>query len=125
MQAVINFIQTYWTYISAGILILIEVLILILKKRPKSIDDFKSCLDQVINLVPHLILDAEHPGDGEKKKELVVAYALAMFKKLLNRDITDSEYHIVKEAVQEQVELILSTPQKKGAKDGEKKSSSI
>lgn len=70
-----------------------------------------------MNLVPHLILDAEHPGDGDRKKEVVVAYALAMFKKLLNRDITDSEYHIVKEAVQEQVELILSTPQKKGAQN--------
>lgn len=122
MQSVIDFIQTYWTYISAGILILIEVLILFLKKRPKTLDDFTHYLAQCLYHLPQFINDCEVPGHGDEKKNYVLAQAIGYMQVALGRGLSFSENRIVEENVLKQIEIVLSTPQKKGAQNVAKKS---
>lgn len=117
MQSVLDFLSTYWTYISAGIIILIEVLIVILKKRPITLDVFLDAVRQCVCNLPKMISYVEGPGHGDEKKEQVILYGLAYVSDLLHRDLTVSESKYVEATISEQIEKILSTPQKKGAQN--------
>lgn len=120
MENILNILKEWSPYILSGLIVVLDVLILLLKRRPKTIDDFMSCLDKVVSALPGLISKVERPGDGENKKALVVAYAFSLFKKSLGRDLSDGEYNLAKKAISEQIESILSTPQKKEVPDGAK-----
>lgn len=116
----LEFFKEWSPYIVSGLIVVLDVLILLLKRRPKTIDDFMSCLDKVLSALPGFISKVEYPGGGEHKKDLVIAYAFSLFKKSLGRDLSDSEYHLAKETISEQIESILSTPHKKGGAYGTK-----
>ena len=100
MQTVLDFIQANWQYISAGVLLVIEVLILILKKRPQVIDT------SLLASLSQFILEAESRFKvGTEKMQYVLQCANALLgDKFVEKDIRDL------------VEYLLTLPQKKGAK---------
>lgn len=117
MDVLIAFLKDYKEYILLAfslILVLLDFLILFIKRRPKTYDDFKQCLSDVLSVLPSLILSVEEPGNGSAKKEKVLKSALEIFKNRLGRCLSDSENSIVEKVVSRQVEIILSTPQSKG-----------
>lgn len=116
MESFIKFIQQYWQFISAGILLFVEVLILILKKRPQTFDDFTHAVDEVVKELPKIISCYEVPGHGDEKKSEVIEMAYKYLFSILNRDLCVREDSYFKEVISKQIELILSTPQKKGVR---------
>ena len=116
MEAFVEFIQAYWQYLSFGLLFIVEVLVFFLKKRPQTVDDFKSAVATVCNYLPSFIQKVEVPGRGCEKKEAVIALAFKGIKAIIGRDITNRESDYIEEIVSEQIEKILETPTKKGKK---------
>ena len=116
MQAFIEFIQAYWQYISFGILIFIEVLLIILKKKPITLDVFLDAVRQCICNLPKMINHVERPGDGEDKKDEVIDFCVDFVSDILNRNLTAEEVNYVVNVCSDHIEKVLSTPQKKGAR---------
>lgn len=111
MQEVIDFLSLYWREILEVILLIISVVVFIVKKKPvKVIDTVKECITR---LLPYCIYEAEKQedlkGKGEKKK----IFALSVLYKLLQEFGYEEVYDQYREYAAEQIEVILSTPQKK------------
>lgn len=111
MNQVFEFIVRYWKYISIAIVIIIEVLIILIKKKPvKVIDGVKSA---ILASLPDYIAEAEAKfgkGKGEEKLKYVVAKCLLDLKNA--QPELDCSLYI--DLIQDAVESILKTPQKKG-----------
>lgn len=113
MTDFINFIKEYGIYILSAFSIIIEVFIILVKKNPKTLDDFLDCLHRVETLLPDMIIDVERPGSGTEKKEEVITRALFNMKHLLGRDLSKSEMAIFNKNVSDQIENVLASPTKK------------
>lgn len=110
----VNFIKEYGGLIFSALLILLDVIILLIKRRPKTLDDFLYCLKSAVEVLPGLISHVERPGDGASKKSDVIQYAMAIIEKDLGRTLSDTEYQFAYGQLSNQIECILSTPTKKG-----------
>ena len=94
--------------------ILIEVLILVIKRKPKTLDDFYDILsDTVANSLPLLICSVERPGDGVQKKQKVLDEAKKLVIKKLGRVLSSKEERIFHQFISNRIECILETPTKK------------
>lgn len=113
MTDFINFIKEYGIYILTSLSILIEIIIIFVKKNPKTLDDFLDCLHRVTALLPGLITEFECPGHGAEKKQKVLDQALTFLKHLLGRDLSKGEKELFDKTMSDQIEVILSTPTKK------------
>lgn len=110
----VNFIKEYGSLIFSALVILLDVIILLVKRRPKTLDDFLYCLKSAVELLPGFIIQVEKPGEGASKKSDVIQYAMAIIEKDLGRNLSDSEYQFAYGQLSNQIEFILSTPTKKG-----------
>lgn len=110
MEKIFEFIAANWQYISICIVIVIEVLIILIKKRPvKIIDSVKSV---ILTDLPEVIKEAEDkfgPGKGEEKLKYVVAVILLKLK--VTQPDLDASLYI--DTIKDGIEKILDTPQKK------------
>ena len=113
MTDFINFIKENGIYILSALSIIFEIIIIFVKKSPKTLDDFFDCLHRVETLLPVMITDVERPGEGAEKKEEVIAHALFNMKHLIGRDLSKSEMAIFKKTVSDQIEIVLNSPTKK------------
>lgn len=106
----VNFVVKYWKYFSIGLVIVFNLLLFILKKKPiKVVDAIKQFL--LINL-PEWIRLAESTGaSGYSKKQFVLDLA-SSFMKENGFEFTAQYQYFVKQAIED----ILNTPQKKGVK---------
>ena len=105
MDSFVNFIQNYWQVILAVITVILEIVLLIIKKRPLTeILDNSAYKDLII-----LIKDAEAMY-GEKNGQKKLEYVLTAFCNLkgINKDSWNYE------SVKALIENVLETPQKKG-----------
>lgn len=110
----LNFIKENIILILAVISILFEMLILISKKKPKTLDDFLDLLHQCVSdKLPEFINSVEIPGNGSDKKIKVVLKAKDFICKKLGRNFSQKEDEIFYEYVSKAIESILTTPQKK------------
>ena len=113
MKEVINFYQANKEWLDKVIYLLITIIVTILvsviKKKPvKVIDTVKECITR---LLPYCICDAEKTDlKGEDKK----VFALQCLYKLLKEFGYEEIYDQYREFAAELIEVILSTPQKKG-----------
>lgn len=112
----LDFLKSYGELIASGILFVMAVITLIVKRRPKTIDDFVQVLSDTIEQLPKMINFVERKGFGEEKKEEVLIGSLKHVSRLLHRNLTNNEILTVRQKVGEQLEAILSTPQKKEEK---------
>lgn len=103
----VDFLKLYWREILEVAAVLVSIIICCIKKRPVQVVD--TLKETIIRLLPYCIRSAESQPKGEK-----LAYCLTLLAQTLKDlgiDLTDD----YKKFAAEQVEIILSTPQKKGA----------
>lgn len=108
MEQLLTFIQAHWLALIVGVLGVIETIILIIKK-PKIVDSF---LQQTLELLPLIISQVEKEvgsKNGVFKKCLVINKAISFYKAI--GGTADIQKYL-----ENQVETILCTPQKKGEK---------
>lgn len=111
MKEIFDFIVKYWKYISVLLILIVEIIIFVIKKKPvKVIDSVKGFISAAL---PGLIELAESQfpagGHGQEKFELVF--------NLLKELLQENGYEMtstLNEFTCKQIENILSTPQKKG-----------
>lgn len=113
MKLFIDFLRENWKFVLTLVLCLLEIVFIFVKRKPKSIDDFKLCLNEVLATVPELVISRERPGEGELKKSEVEVSAKKLLERRLGRGLTVNECLLVKEAVDNKIETVLSTPTKK------------
>lgn len=114
MTEFINFLKDYGVYILTGICFVVEIVIIFIKRNPKTIDDFLYCLNEIRTLVPLYVSDVECPGNGETKKVAVIQVLTSIFENKLGRKITDKESVIVADFLDKDIEAVLTAPTKKG-----------
>lgn len=113
MITFIEFIKEYKEFIIGALTLIISIVLIFIKRRPKTVDDFISSLDEVCNVIPSLIIKAEVPGNGLAKKKEVLSDCFSILKKHICRDLSKFEYDLAYKKFDSSIELILSTPQKK------------
>ena len=109
----IDFIEKYGLYILALCSILLEFILILIKRKPKTFDDFVSILSECALSLPSMISLVEVPGKGYEKKLNVIDSFKKLVSKKLGRDLSTKEERIFNDFVSSQIELILTTPQKK------------
>lgn len=112
----IEFIDQYGIMILCALSIILELILLVFKKRPKTFDDFVSILCEVSLSLPSMISSVEVVGHGFEKKVSVIAESEKLVQKKLGRSLSEKEVKIFNDFISSQIELILSTPQKKEIK---------
>lgn len=105
----VKFCQTYWREIVDVSVLIISVIICLIRKRPciNKMDEIK---EDVLQVLPIFIKGIEKPGNGESKKNQVIELCKNFVKKKFKIDCPQD----VMDLVENQIEVILSTPQKKG-----------
>lgn len=116
MNEIVNFLRDYWQYISIVLVILFDILILIVKRRPRTIDDFLIALNEGLALVPVLVKQVECVGNGAKKKNDVISAVVQFVACHLGRSLTNKESEIATIYASNQIEAVLAAPQKKEVK---------
>jgi hypothetical protein len=108
---VLEFLRDNWQYVVIGLSAIVEVLVLFVFKRRKSVSPFY----EVVSVLPKLIDKVESrigAGNGAIKKEKVLDAAIVLYEKLTGVCLSKSS-KIVKD-LDDAIESILTTPQKKG-----------
>lgn len=103
-----QFFVTYWRDILSVMVLFASLVLWIVRKKPVQVVD--TMKETIVRLLPYCILKAESAPKGEK-----LSVCLALLKELLEQMGLDLNSDYTKFA-SEQVEIILSTPQKKGIK---------
>lgn len=112
MTQVLDFIKAYYREIIEVIAIVASVIICCIRKKPvKVVDTIKEI---IVRVLPVFIVQAEASGlKGADKLELVLSLVKGFLREMNYGDDIISQYLSF---TKEQVELILTTPQKKGVK---------
>lgn len=113
MKEFIDFVREYGLYLLGSLCFVIEVIVILIKRKPKSIDDFKLALTEALSIVPELVISRERPGEGELKKKEVLISCKKLIERRLGRGLSSNESLLVDSAVDTQIETVLSTPTKK------------
>lgn len=105
MEKIIDFLIDNWKTVVEIVVLFTTIILWIIRKRPVRVVD--SLKGTILRLLPYCIREAENQPKGEK-----LAYCLTLLAQAL-KDLgveLDDDY---KKFAAEQVEIILSTPQKK------------
>lgn len=113
MDSFINFLREYKEVILSALAVLLTFICILIKRKPKTLDDFTLALSDVLNFVPSLVIKAEEPKNGEAKRDKVLQASLSLMSSSLQRALTSKERSIVIKSVSEQIESVLTAPQKK------------
>lgn len=113
MSEFLNFLVSYKEIILISLSILLSLLTILLKNKPKTLDDFKLAVSEVLSLVPELVSKVERVGCGSQKKEEVISTCLNLVHRALGRSLSNSEIDYIRSEVSESIEEVLSTPKKK------------
>lgn len=113
MSDFLQILNDYKEIIVSCAVFLLVLLAILLKKRPKTLDDFKFAVSEALNLVPSLVIKVERPSNGAEKKSQVIDACLVAVSSYLGRPLTDSEKSYVRKEADITIEGVLSTPKKK------------
>lgn len=115
MQKVLDFIIQNWRLLLEVFCAIIALVLFICRKKPvKVLDTVKECISR---LLPYVIKEAEKTDlKGEDK----MVFALQTLYALLKDFGYEEVYNNYRDFAREQIELILSTPQKKEVSKSEK-----
>ena len=117
-----EFLISNWQLLASAILFLIAVIAGIISKVRKGYNLSDLVLGLITEELPEWINIVEGSGTGEQKKVKVLNYALSFASKKMGRQLKEEEVSLITTYVTEQIEKILSTPQKKNiANNGGKK----
>lgn len=113
MTEFIEFCREYGVYILTFACFVVEIIFIFIKRKPKTVDDFLYCLNEIRLKVPNVVAAVEAPGNGEVKKATVIKYLTKDFEKVLGRKITERECVIVSDLISKDIEAVLAAPHKK------------
>ncbi len=108
MKQILEFLVKNWRLILEVVCALVALVLFICRKKPvKVLDTVKECISR---LLPYVIKEAEKTDlKGEDK----MVFALQTLYALLKDFGYEEVYNNYRDFAREQIELILSTPQKK------------
>lgn len=109
----LDFLREYKDTLIGVVCLLSTILCILLKRKPKTLDEFLSCLTEVLNKVPEMIISVERAGAGQEKKREVMKSCRELLAKKLSRDLSEQEVKLLDNYVSSEIELVLSTPRKK------------
>lgn len=113
MKDILQFLVDNWQPITGAVLAFVGLLITLFKKRPVAwnMSDYVRVI--ISQFLPVYINDAEVTGmSGDRKREHVLAKCMKALKSFIK--CTDKEADSAYESFKNALELILTTPQKKG-----------
>lgn len=110
MDNIINFITSYHQIIIGVLLIVLSIVSMLVKRKPKTLDDFISFVQEALNAVPDWMIKVERPGDGAQKLMEVQNLAYRYVKFRLGRKLTDQEIAYLEREVEKQVGSVMSAP---------------
>lgn len=113
MTEFIEFCREYGVYLLTFGCFLVEIIFIFIKRKPSTVDDFLYCLQEIRLKVPSVVAAVETPGNGEVKKATCIKVLTNEFEKVIGRKITEKECVILSKLVSQDIEAVLSTPQKK------------
>lgn len=112
---IVYFLRDYWPYISVVLVLLADVVIILIKRRPKSYDAFVSAIQEILVKVPMFVCMAETEKTfGMEKKEYVLHHLLSYIQKRLGYELNDKQLDYFYSSVSWMVEKVLAAPTKKG-----------
>lgn len=117
----LEFIVVYWRYIVVAIAYLVSLVfsIILLVKKNKGFDVYSKAINKVLVNIPEYICVAEASGaTGARKKLMVINLALQDLCNSFGRELTDDESNYIQGLLNQYIELVLCTPQKKEDKNG-------
>lgn len=108
-----DFLIANWRVLCLALIALVNTTLLILKKCKVVQKD--TIFEQLLERLPTMIRSAEKQGvSGAEKKAVVMAYALNWLSSMKGVEVKDYA-----DRISNMIELILSTPQKKGVCEDE------
>lgn len=113
----LDFIKTYGSLVVGFLCLFFTLLCIVLKRRPKTLDEFISIINEVLKDVPYMVAIEElkvGSGNGSHKKSLVITEALERISALMGRDLTKEEEDTCICSISSMIESTLCAPQKKG-----------
>lgn len=117
MENFVKFLSEYKELLVSVLCVLLAIIAMIIKRRPKTLDEFIQIVFSVCQQVPSMVLEVECPGNGETKKRTVIVAACQVVSSILKRDLTDKEIQYCEKIFGSLIESILAAPQKKGVSD--------
>ena len=106
----LDFILTYWREILEVVLLLATFLVALFKKVKVANPSILALIDELLPTAIKYVEETCGSGNGAEKKELCIDWIL----KTVKGRFADVNVERFKKYVGERIELILSTPQKKG-----------
>lgn len=109
----IDFIKGNKELFISALTLIVSIVALCIKRKPKTLDDFTLVVSEVLSVVPILCSKVERVGEGASKKNEVISSSLELVRQRLGRILSPKEREIVINKVSEQIEEVLKAPQKK------------
>lgn len=109
----VNYLKDHPELIASAILFVLALITLIIKRRPKSLDEFVSILSDVVTGVADYMNQVEVPGNGIIKREKVISLCTEEMSKRLKRPLTVQEEAVVRLNVSDQIEKVMDAPHRK------------
>lgn len=113
MKSFFDFIIENKELIISILTFIVGVIAILVKRKPKTIDDFKLACAEALDLIPELVIKVEVPSKGAEKKLKVISMVKSLVCKSLGRCLTSSEESYITEEASKKIEVALSTPTKK------------
>lgn len=114
MKEFISFLEDYKEVLISCLCAILTIIAILVKRKPKTLDDFLLCIKEVSCSLPELINSVECVGLGSTKKKKVEQACLNLMSSKLGRRLSDTEMELCLREFDSSIEAILSTPQKKG-----------
>ena len=121
-----EFLLTNWYFIVLAMLAILSFIIsfVSIRKKNKSGNLLDTIKTAILENVPFWVCISEGMSEGADKKNNVISLGLALVQKMFGRKLTADESNYFVSYIGEQIEKILSAPQKKlVAVESEKKAS--
>lgn len=109
MEKISQFIVEYWREIASLVALVITVIIALIRKTPK-VNLSDEIEKDIASILPVFINGVEEPGNGQRKKQLVLDMVAKYVKKKFGVEISKT----IVSYTENLLEGVLSTPQKKG-----------
>lgn len=113
MKEFLAFLSEYKELLVSFVCLVATILCIVLKRKPKTLDEFNSCLIEVLNHIPEFVIQVEKEGHGYEKKINVMNLCKNRLQKELGRELSEKEIELVDRLSSNEIELVLSTPRKK------------
>lgn len=113
MKEVFEYCRQNPVLILSVLTLIVEVIVIFVKRRPKTLDDFVFALNEVRSMVAVLVEKVEVPGNGEIKKAAVIKSLVSSLSTVIGRELTEKEKGYAVKIFETDIENVLSAPKKK------------